>query len=297
MKIIDKKTVTANIPVTTDLNKKEEGSRLLSLYVLIGLLFTLSLFSLKPANANGAGLSADEIVEKSNSAYYYAGKDGSAKVKMTITDAANRVRLREFSILRLDVKEGAEQKFYVYFRTPADVEGMVFMVWKNIDKDDDRWLYIPAVDLVKRVSAKNKRSSFAGSHSTYEDVSGRSTGDDSHELLGTEVLNGKNTYVIKNSPKDADLVEFSYYKVWIDANNFLPLKGEYYDKGGKLYKTMTSEKIETIDGIPTVVRGRVDVKGRGHTIIEFSDIKYNIGLNEKIFDERYLRRPQRRWIR
>jgi outer membrane lipoprotein-sorting protein len=216
---------------------------------------------------------------------------------MTITDSAERVRTREFSMLRYDVKDGAEQKFYIYFRTPADVEGMIFMVWKNTVKDDDRWLYIPAVDLVKRVAAKNKRSSFAGSHSTYEDVSGRSTGDDTHELIGTETVDGKETYVILNRPKDADMVEFSEYKVWIDKTNFLPLKGEYYDKAGKLYKTLLSERIEVIDSFPTVVQGRVTVVGRGNTLIEFTDVKYNVGITEKIFDERYLRRPPRRWIK
>ncbi|MBE9528349.1 MAG: outer membrane lipoprotein-sorting protein [Proteobacteria bacterium] len=263
----------------------------------MGLLFLLSLLTLLATGANAAEPNADEIVERSNLAYYYAGTDGSATVKMTITDSAERVRTREFSMLRYDVKDGAEQKFYVYFRTPADVEGMIFMVWKNTKKDDDRWLYIPAVDLVKRVAAKNKRSSFAGSHSTYEDVSGRSTGDDTHELIGSENIDGREAYVILNRPKDADIVEFSEYKVWIDKVHFLPLKGEYFDKAGKLYKTLLSERIEVIDDIATVVQGRVTVEGRGSTVIQFSNVKYNVGITEKIFDERYLRRPPRRWIK
>ncbi len=242
-------------------------------------------------------LTADEIINKANLAYYYAGDDGKARVKMTITDRAGRKRTRELTMLRLDIEEGGKQKFYVYFHKPVDVEGMIFMVWKNVDREDDRWLYIPAIDLVKRIAARDKRSSFAGSHFTYEDVSGRSTGDDVHELIREDKLGDRPVYVIKNTPKDSNLVEFSYYIVYVDKENFLPIKGEYFDKSGRLYKIMTVEEIKSIQGIPTVTKAKaVDVDG-GETVVEFKEVRYNVGLKEDIFSERYLRRPPRRWIR
>ena len=257
------------------------------------LFFLLVMLIAVPAFA----LEADEIVEKASRAYYYAGADGRADVTMTITDSRGRTRTRGLTMLRYDVVDGGAQKYYVYFHRPADVEGMIFMVWKNVDRDDDRWLYIPAIDLVKRVAASDKRSSFAGSHFTYEDVSGRSTADDTHELLREEKLNGRNTYVVKNTPRDGATVEFSYYLTWIDRENFLPLKGEYYDKAGTLYKTMTSEEIKTIGDIPTVTKARATSAEGGETVVEFEEIKYNVGLNEDVFSERYLRKPPRKWVK
>ncbi|MDY6954292.1 MAG: outer membrane lipoprotein-sorting protein, partial [Thermodesulfobacteriota bacterium] len=62
----------------------------------------------------------DEIIRKANDASYYAGRDGRADVKMSITDEKGSTRVREFSILRLNGK-GKDQKFYVYFKAPADV--------------------------------------------------------------------------------------------------------------------------------------------------------------------------------
>ncbi len=262
-------------------------------YILFALLTALAA---APPGASAAA-DADRVIQKSNMAYYYAGRDGRARVKMTIKDRAGRTRVRELTMLRYDVKDGGRQKFYVYFHRPVDVEGMVFMVWKNPKGDDDRWLYIPAIDLVKRIAAKDKRSSFAGSNFTYEDVSGRSPALDAHELLGEEDLEGRPVFVIKNSPGDGDLVEFSYYKVWIDKENFLPLKAEYFDKGGRLYKTMTSLKIKDIQGIPTVTKAKAAMSDGGQTIIEFEDVKYNVGLKENIFTERFLRRPPRRWVK
>jgi outer membrane lipoprotein-sorting protein len=257
----------------------------------------ITLVFMATSFVEAAELDGAEIIERSNKAYYYSGKDGRASLKMTITDRAGRVRTREMTLLRLDITEGGAQRYYVYFRRPADIAGMVFMVWKNIDKDDDRWLYIPAIDLVKRVAAKDKRSSFAGSHFTYEDVSGRTTTEDTHELVRDGEVNGRSAYVIKNTPKDAASVEFAYYLSWIDKVTYLPVKGEYFNKAGKSYRVITIEETKDIQGIATVTKAKVEETGRGTTIVEFSDVKYDIGLSKKTFTERSLRRPPRRWIK
>ena len=127
------------------------------------ILGILGILVAVPAPATET-LSVDEIVNRANLAAYYAGNDGRAEVMMTITDAQGRARKREFVILRHDVVDGGQQQFYVYFKKPSDVRKMVFMVHKYIDKDDDRWLYLPALDLVKRIAASDRRTSFVGSH-------------------------------------------------------------------------------------------------------------------------------------
>ncbi len=250
--------------------------------------------------AEKADLSVDEIVAKTNLVSYYQGADGRAQVHMTITDGQGRTREREFTILRWDEGEaGSEgerkdqdyagnQRFYVYFHRPADVNRMVFLVWKNLDKDDDRWLYMPALDLVKRIASSDKRTSFVGSHFLYEDVSGRHIDEDTHELV--EVTD--NYYVLKNTPKDPASVEFAYFKMWIHKTTFLVVKTEYYDAQGEAYRTYAAEKVEEIDGYQTVTKSSMsDTKLGGKTVMEYSAVKYNIGIGDDIFTERYLRRP------
>ncbi len=231
----------------------------------------------------------DEIVNKANLAAYYQGDDGRAKVKMTITDKKGQTREREFTILRKDVTDGGDQKYFVYFLKPADVRKMVFMVHKHagLDTDDDRWLYLPALDLVRRIAAGDKRTSFVGSNFLYEDVSGRSLEEDTHELIETN----DEFFVVKNVPKQPDSVEFSYYNVSIDRKTFIPMKMEYYDKADKLYRTIESVEVKEIQGYPTVVKSVVsDLNTGSKTEMVFSNVKYDIDL-EDIFTERYLRRP------
>ena len=120
------------------------------------------------------------------------------------------------------------------------------------------------------------------------------------EVLNTQfgAATAKNGYyIIKNVPKEPDVVEFSYYRVAVDKENFLPMEMKFYDKNGKHYRTIESVKIEDIEGFPTVTKSVAkDLDQDSQTEMEFSNVDYNIGIGD-IFTERYLRRPPREAIR
>lgn len=238
-----------------------------------------------------AEMSADDIVTRANQAAYYAGKDGRADVTMKIVDKSGSERTREFTLLRMNTEDG-NQKFYVFFKKPADLYKQVFLVWKEVGEgqEDKRWMWLPALNLKREIAPGDKRTSFVGSDFVYEDVSGRNLNEDIHELIGTN----DTQYVIKNTPKKPDSVEFSYYTVRIDKETFLPRKAEYFDRNGKLYRIVEGTKVETIQGFPTVTESVVkDLNTGGSTVNSFSGIQYDIGLEENIFTERFLRRPPR----
>ncbi|MDP7421032.1 MAG: outer membrane lipoprotein-sorting protein, partial [bacterium] len=176
---------------------------------------------------------------------------------------------------------------------PADVNKMVFMVWKHVEQDDNRWMFLPALDLVKRIASTEKRTSFVGYDFFYEDVSGRNITEDKHTLLETS----KNFFVIENIPKDPDSVEFSSFKMWVHRQTFITVKVEYYDKTGEQYRVYEALKVDNIQGYPTVVMARMKNLKGGETVIEYSNVKYDIGLPETIFTERYLKRVPRKYLR
>ncbi len=242
-------------------------------------------------------LSGEEIMVKSQQIFYYAGKDMKAKVSMKLISKNDKERIRELTMLRLNQDEGDEQKYYMYFHRPADVRQMTFLVWKYPDKNDDRWLYIPSIKLVRRIAANDKNSSFVGSDFTYEGISGREVSEDTHTLKGEEVLNDKSVYVVESLPKEEKSAYYSRKVSWIHIENFLPLKEEYYDKRGDLYKTFTADKIELVEGIATILqRTMVNAQSGHRTVVTFEAVSYDVGLEDSIFSERYLRNPPREWI-
>ena len=258
----------------------------------ITIIAVLALVATVPAWA----VEVEDVVAKANHVSYYQGEDGRAKVDMTITDSQGRERTRQFIILRKDASNSGDtdQKFYVFFRRPADINRTAFLVWKRSGTDDDRWLYLPALDLVKRIAASDERTSFVGSHFFYEDVSGRNPDEDIHVLEeGTP-----DYHVLRSTPKDTSRVEFGSYRTWIHRGTFIPVRTEYYDRKGKPYRTYEALEVQTVDGFSTVTSSRMtDTRTGGQTTIEYTDVKYDVGLPDDLFSERYLRNAPRKYLR
>ena len=256
-------------------------SMLFQLFLVLGLSSTAALAAKDTPDV-------DRIVRETNRVVYYQGADGRARATMTIQDSKGRTRVKEFTILRRDVGDGdGDQQFYVYFHAPTDERGTTFMVWKHLDKDDDRWLYLPALDVQKRIAATDKRTSFAGSNFFYEDVSGRRLSDDDHELI--EVTDSY--YVLKNTPKDPDQVEFDSYTMWIHKGTFIPVEVKF-ENDGQVYRTAKVLAVKEIQGHMTVTKSQmIDLRTGGSTTMEYASVEYDVGLTENVFTERYLRTP------
>ncbi|TVQ40943.1 MAG: outer membrane lipoprotein-sorting protein [Wenzhouxiangella sp.] len=233
-----------------------------------------------------------EIVERANQAAYYAGADGRSEARMRIIDGRGREQVRQFTLLRRNGDQG-RQEYLVVFSRPADVRGTVFLVHKNPGDDDNRWLYLPGLDLVRRIAPGDVRTSFVGSHIYYEDVSGRHTEEDVHELIEMS----DEHFVVRSTPREPRSVEFAAFNTWIDRDTFLPMKSEYEKADGRVYRRMQVLQVEEIDGYPTGTMMRMDdLDEGGHTIVEFRFASYDLGIPESVFTERSLRNPPRQWL-
>lgn len=242
-------------------------------------------------------LNAEEVMKKSQAVFLYQGKDFKARVTMRLVSKGGQERVRELTLLRKNFGEsGGEQKYFIYLHQPADVKDMTFMVYKYPGRDADRWLFIPAINMVKRIAAQDKHSSFVGSDFSYEDVSGRKVEDDNHSLMKEVKLGGRDCYVIKSVPKAGDM-DYAYKVSWIVKDDYLPLKEEYYDRRSEPYKVFTADEIKVVKGFPTVTKRSMKNLQSGHsTDVTYTSVDYNVGVSDSLFSERYLRQPPRKWI-
>lgn len=240
------------------------------------------------ASLSLAADTVDSIIAKSNLASYYSGNDGKSQVRMMVVDAQGNIQKRQFVILRKDVEDAGDQRFLVVFERPSDWKNTVFRVEKHTKGDDDRWLYLPGLDLVKRIASGDKRTSFVGSHFFYEDVSGRNPSEDTYNLR----TQSDTQWVIDAVPNDPQSVEFARYEIRIDKATHLPVNIDYYNAAGKKYRSVQAQKIENVQGFPTVVESKVsDLSSGGYTLMQFRNMQYDLGLPDDVFSERSLKRP------
>ena len=129
-------------------------------------------------------------------------------------------------------------KSLLVFSQPREVKGTAFLNWDRIDgKGDDQWLYLPALKKVKRIRATEKSRSFQGSDFSYEDLSVRELDSDKYELIGEESINGIKCYKVNAMPIERE-TQYSSRVVWVDQQNFLMKKVEFYDKKNNRFKVL-----------------------------------------------------------
>jgi len=216
-------------------------------------------------------------------------KDSISKMQMKLINVKGQEKTRT---MKMKVLEGdTEDKSLMEFLTPADVKGTKFLNYEHIDKDDDQWLYLPALKRVKRIASKNKSGAFMGSEFAYEDLSGFNvkkynyTGEaEEASLHSSPVYKTYSTPISKHS---------GYTKLisWVDKKTFLIQKIEYYDRKKELLKTAYFDEYKNFDGIYRI--GKITMKNIQNdktTILIWSDEKIKNSLTSKDFHKRYLKR-------
>lgn len=241
-----------------------------------------------------------DIIKQANLVSYYAGEDGSAQILMKVFAKGKDEPLKKmFYMLKKDLQEGGEQLFFIYFTKPSDIKNTTFLVHKKINEDDIRRLYIPASDKVLAIAGSRKQDPFMGSDFSYEDISGRHFTVDNHQLLGEEIFNEDSVYVVESIPKVKES-KIAKIKSWILKSGYTPVKVEFYNHQGQIFKSYSGEKSKTFQGIPTILKRTMTSPLEGtKTVILLNPkkVNYNLGFSDDIFSERSLKNPPYQYLK
>lgn len=241
---------------------------------IIGGLFCSSMLLSQPS-----GREIIKMVDES--------PDGeNRKSVMTMQLENHRGATRERTILSYSMDLGEESKSIMFFQSPADVKGTGFLSWEYKDpgRDDDKWLYLPAMKKVRRISGSSaKKENFMGSDFTYDDMGGRSVDEDEHKLICEEQVDGVSCWVVESIPRDGDAL-YSRTISWIRQDALMPVKVEFYNRMGELLKTLLTSDIGMEAGFWSAKKMEMTNHKRKHkTRIILETIEYNLDMNESIF--------------
>ncbi|TVQ16158.1 MAG: outer membrane lipoprotein-sorting protein [Bacteroidetes bacterium] len=251
----------------------------------LNVIISAALLALAISTTNGlkAQPNGQKIMED---AYHLPkGEDMQGELTMTLVNRQGEQRVRNLRQYSKDY--GDVEKKIMFFLSPADVRGTSFMSWSYTDgRDDDQWIYLPALRRVRRISSDGKGDYFMGSDFTYDDLGDRHPDEDNHRLVREENLNGKACYVVESTPKDTDYM-YSKTITWVMKDSNLGLKREFYDDRGRLLKILQIKQFEKIDGYWTILETEMKNVQNNHTThMKFSNVQYNQGIPDRKFTER-----------
>lgn len=219
--------------------------------------------------------------------------DMQADLRMVLISKRGDTSERE---LRMQVLEGEGDqgdKSLILFETPRDVRGTALLTWSYKNKDDDQWLYLPALRRVKTIASRNKSGPFMGSEFAYEDMRPQEVEKYTYKYLRNESCGELECFVIERYPVD----EHSGYTkqvAWIDVQEYRTWKVEYYDRKKSHLKTLESSGFEHHQDQwwrPSKMSMVNHQTGKG-TDLFWSEYRFGVGLSDADFTRNSLKRAR-----
>jgi outer membrane lipoprotein-sorting protein len=257
-------------------NKKEEKK--MKKCILLSILILGMMTAVSFVWAEEKQLSALEILKMVDDVIN-APKDQDIKLKLILIDAKGNEEVRQMSMLQ----KGSDKRM-VKFLSPASQKGISVLSLP----DDIMYLYLPAFKKTRRIASHVKNTKFAGTDFTYEDMEAiRYSEKYVPELLEKE----ESHFVLQLKPEEGVRTDYSKLIMWVRIDNFCTTKIEHYDKGEKLCKVMTNEKIEKVGNYWMTRSSEMeDLKSKHKTKMIIENVKFDSELSDEIFTERYLSR-------
>lgn len=221
-------------------------------------------------------------------------QDLEATMRMVLISKRGETSERELRVKTLEgtgEKEG--DKGLTIFDTPADVRGTALLTWSYKSKDDDQWLYLPALRRVKTIASKNQSGSFMGSEFAYEDMKSQEVEKYTYKFLREEACGELTCFVSERYPTDENS-GYTRQVVWMDKSEYRVQKVEYYDRKASLLKTLTMEGYKQYKDKfwrPAKMTMVNHQTGKS-TELYWTDYKFGTGLSESDFNQNSLMRAR-----
>ena len=220
--------------------------------------------------------------------------DSATTLTMTLTNRQGQTSVRELRTQTLEVQQaGMGDRSLIIFDRPRDVAGTAFLSHTKIAKPDDQWLYLPALKRVKRISSANKSGPFMGSEFAYEDLVSQEVEKYQYEWLRDEPCGTLSCFVIARIP----VYENSGYTrqvVWVDAQEYRPMKTDFYDRKESLLKTLVfADYRQYLGRYWRSARMEMTNHQTGkNTVLDFAEYTFQSGLTESDFTSGKLKRAR-----
>lgn len=216
--------------------------------------------------------------------------DWSADLFMVLTNRHGQSSTREMRFMALETEDEGDKRLSI-FDSPKDVDGTSFLSFTYKHKDDDQWLYLPALKRVKRIASNNQSGPFVGSEFAYEDLASQEVEKYTYRYTDEETVNGTEYFIIERYPVDTNS-GYTKQVVWIDKEEYRTFRVDYYDRKSELLKTLTmSGYNQYADKFWRAnLFEMVNHQTGKSTKLEFQNYQFSAGLEDRMFHKNALSR-------
>ncbi len=255
------------------------------------LLITLLLYSLSLWSINANAITVDEIIKQVDERDQ--GDKSVSTMEMTLIDKHGAKRIRTMKKYAKD--KGLDTQSLIFFITPANVKNTAFLTYDYDDssKDDDQWLYLPALKKTKRVASSDKSSSFMGSDFSYSDMTSPDINNYSYSIAKESEVRNQKVWIIERIPKTKKIIEETGYTksyMFVRMDNFVVVRALHILKENGKKKYLDVKRLEEIDGI--LVASEIEMKTTKDkttlhkTVLKLENVKFNQDLDDSFFSIR-----------
>ncbi len=255
------------------------------LHVLLPLLITVSDVGLTYAQAPDAQ-QVDGLKIMTMAAERDQGDDYTRSMSWTFYTGEKERNSMKCDETRKNYRgrEGFNFKSVIRYRDPAKISRRSTLIWNYTNGRREYWYFMFGFTTAKRASDLDRVRSQAEFDFNLDDYVDINPAEERHTLLKSETVQGKQCYIVESVPLQGEKnCKYSKRINCIDQQSLIPLRVEYYDGKGKLFKVLTITWQQ--------VSGRwfwgeavaENVRDNEKTLIRVEEVKVNTGIDEREF--------------
>ena len=244
--------------------------------------------SAAPQAQDGAPESPVELMRRAFDRRY--GADTHQQMSLRLSSKGREVAHQQIEVVTM--MEHGQLRALARFTAPPDLRDTALLVMEQEGRPDDYFLYLPALEKVRRVSGAQRSDSFMGTDLSYEDLERRRVEDFEDLRTRPERVGGEAALLVNARPRQAagyERVEFA-----IAPGDATILETRYYTRGAdapfkRIQFPRASLHEEAGFSVPTRI-SVANLKRDSQTEVTVESLELNPNLDIRLFTTNALMR-------
>lgn len=217
-------------------------------------------------------------------------QDISVTGEMILRTASGQNATRRFNASWIATGQGQNRSLLV-FDWPGDIRNTALLTHTYSGRNDDQWLFLPAMDRVRRISGAGRSGSFVGSEFAFEDMVDQEVDKFNHTWVSDgSCPAGRSCHIIDRVPLTRS--GYSRQRIWLDQSELRLQQVQYFDRRGAHLKTMSISGYRQYQG-RFWRAGRMDMANHltgANTRLNWDNYTFDTGLSASGYTVNALRR-------